>query len=92
MNLNTTVESEILKAYDAIHSLHVIHGDVRSENILIGKDGTSVWIVDFEFSEILTGADDADAQSRISEENGSVRLLLSGIEHVSESKVTTQIH
>ena len=32
---------------DAIHSLGMIHGDVRLENILIGKDG-NVWFIDFE--------------------------------------------
>ena len=60
--------------YDAIHSLDVIHGDVRAENILIHKDGKSVWMVDFELSESIS--EDIDAQSKIGEENQVVRHLL----------------
>jgi serine/threonine protein kinase len=60
--------------YDAIHSLNVIHGDVRAENILIHKDGKSVWMVDFELSE--STSEDIDAQSKIGEENQVVRHLL----------------
>jgi tRNA A-37 threonylcarbamoyl transferase component Bud32 len=60
--------------YDAIHSLNVIHGDVRAENILIHKDGKSVWIVDFELSESIN--EDIDAHSRIGEENQVVHQLL----------------
>ena len=52
------VESEILKAFDAIHSLNVIHGDVRAENILVAEDGNTAWIVDFEFAEIIKDGDD----------------------------------
>ena len=37
---------------DAIHSLGVVHNDISAANILIGEDGKSVWIVDFEFARI----------------------------------------
>ena len=68
-----TIETEILNAYDAIHSLSVIHGDVRAENILVGKDAKSVWLIDFEDAEIL----EKDGEFRISQENESVGYLLS---------------
>jgi serine/threonine protein kinase len=82
-NLTEAIESEIFKAYDDIHSLHVIHVDVRAENILVGKDGKSVWIVDFEFSEILTGDTDEDIQLKISQENEAISYLLSTIRQLS---------
>jgi tRNA A-37 threonylcarbamoyl transferase component Bud32 len=69
--------------YDAIHSLDVIHGDVRAENILIHKDGKTVWIVDFEFSESIS--EDIDMDSKIGEENQVVRHLLLKIKQKSES-------
>jgi serine/threonine protein kinase len=72
-------ESEILKAVDAIHSLGVIHGDIRSDNILVGKDGSSAWIVDFEFAEIMEGLDDKDA--KITQEIGDVKELLRKIKN-----------
>lgn len=62
----------------------MIHGDVRAENILIGKDGKSVWIVDFEFSEILTGDTNTGSESKICRENRAVSYILSEIKHVSE--------
>jgi tRNA A-37 threonylcarbamoyl transferase component Bud32 len=61
----------------------VIHGDVRAENILIHKDGKSVWIVDFEFSESIS--EDIDVDSKIGEENQVVHHLLSKIKLKSES-------
>lgn len=36
-----------MKAFDAIHELDVIHGDVREQNILVTDDG-SVFIIDFD--------------------------------------------
>jgi serine/threonine protein kinase len=50
--LTPHVEDEILKAMDAIHSLGVIHNDIRAANILIGEDRKSVWMVDFESARI----------------------------------------
>jgi serine/threonine protein kinase len=74
-NLTAKVEIEILKAFDAIHSLGVIHGDIRGDNILVGKDGNSTWIVDFEFAEIIPeGFDEKDA--KITQETGAVEELL----------------
>ena len=58
---------------------------MRAENILLGKDGKSVWIVDFEFSEILTEDAKAEIQSKISRENEAISYLLSTIKNVSEA-------
>ena|SRR5579871_6240528 len=79
------VASEIFKAYNAIHSLEVIHGDVRAENILIGRDGKSVWLIDFEFSDILSGDSNVDVQSKISQENEAVSYLLSKFKDASDA-------
>jgi serine/threonine protein kinase len=58
-NLTARAESLILNAFAAIHSLGVIHGDVRSENILVSENGDAVWIIDFEFAEIVKEGDEA---------------------------------
>jgi RIO-like serine/threonine protein kinase len=95
LNLTANVKGQVIKAFDAIHSFNVIHGDVRAENILVGRDD-KVWIVDFEFSEIVNGdsGNDEDAEKyaeygidylernaeyRIAGENKAVRYLLSTI-------------
>jgi RIO-like serine/threonine protein kinase len=56
-NLSDKVESNIYIAYDAIHRLGVIHGDVRKENVLILED-ESVRIVDFENSSVVAENDE----------------------------------
>jgi serine/threonine protein kinase len=73
--LTSKVERKIFDAFDAIHSLDVVHGDVRPENILVSDDGNAVWIVDFEFSEIVDG--DEGKESKFSCENRAVKELLS---------------
>ena len=71
-----------------IHSLQVIYGDVRAENILIGKDNKSVWIVDFEFSEILTEATDLNTQSRIFKRTKVLRIYYQKL-NVSPRQIIT---
>ena len=72
--MTAKAESEILKAFDLIHSLDVVHGDIRAENILIADDGCKVWIVDFEFAEIIERDDGRELQ--ISLENQAVKEVL----------------
>jgi len=43
------VVKNITAAFNAIHELGVIHGDVRRQNIMVRAD-ESVVIIDFEFS------------------------------------------
>jgi serine/threonine protein kinase len=75
LNLTVKTECEILQAFDTIHSQGVVHGDIRCDNILVDDDGKSVWIVDFEFAEILAeGSDEMDA--RITQETEDVKQLL----------------
>ena len=59
----------------------MIHGDVRAENILVGKDAKSVWLVDFEDAEILDKDVELGTDSRISQENKSVSYLVSTLRH-----------
>lgn len=51
-NLTPKREKTILKAFDAVHALGILHGDARLENILISNKGDleDVWLIDFEFS------------------------------------------
>lgn len=74
-NLTDEIESGILKAFDAIHSHGVVHGDVRCDNILVDEDGKSVWIIDFEFAKVVEeGSDKKDG--RITQEIEEVKELL----------------
>jgi len=52
-NLTATAENNIIKGFESIHALGVIHGDIRAENILVSKGGNAAWIVDFEFSALV---------------------------------------
>ena len=74
-NLTPKTEEKILRAFDEIHYLGVLHGDVRPENILVGRDG-GVWIIDFEFSQIFK---DLSKGNLLSREQKDVELLLSSI-------------
>ena len=56
----------------------MIHGDVRADNILAAGDGNSVWIIDFEYAEIVEERD-SSKKSKISEETQAVRELLKEI-------------
>ena len=68
------MEKEILAAFNMIHNLNVIHGDVRTANILIAEKGNKVWIIDFDYGEIIE--DRGDRESLISAEMEAVREML----------------
>ena len=68
------IESNILKAYDQIHSLGVFHGDVRGANILVRRD-ESVVIIDFERSILNANT------NLIDEEEEEVQLLLAAAKY-----------
>jgi len=72
-NINAKVEAAVLEAFNAIHSLGVIHGDVRNENILVAEGGSRVWIIDFERSSILD--DSFDKATSIQSEVDAVKYL-----------------
>jgi serine/threonine protein kinase len=74
LNLTGKIERKILMAFDAIHSHGVVHGDIRSANILVDQDGKSVWVIDFEFAEVLT--DGSDKEVRILQENEEIQRVL----------------
>ena len=50
---------------------------MRAENILVGKDAKPLWLIDFEDPKILDKDVELGAESRISQENKSVRYLVS---------------
>jgi len=68
------VEKEILAAFEKIHNLNVIHGDVRMANILIAENGNKVWIIDFDYGEIIE--DQREREYLISAEMEAVREML----------------
>jgi serine/threonine protein kinase len=72
------VENQVLAAFEAIHALNVIHGDVRPANILVAEEGNKVWIIDFEDGEILADGDD-EIRSDISNEIEAVNEMLRDI-------------
>jgi RIO-like serine/threonine protein kinase len=71
--MSPKVENKIVSAFDAIHGLQVVHGDIRSANILIGKDD-KVWVIDFEFGHTVTEGDAGD--EALSNERTAVQGLL----------------
>jgi RIO-like serine/threonine protein kinase len=72
------VEKEVLAAFEEIHALNVIHGDVRSANILVAEGGNKVWVIDFEDGQIL-GDGDEKRESEISNEMEAVCEMLQDI-------------
>ena len=74
-NLNATVEKDVLTAFEEIHQLNVVHGDVRPANILVAEDGNKVWIIDFEDGQIVADGD-KERESKISNEIEAVREML----------------
>jgi RIO-like serine/threonine protein kinase len=75
-NLTPKTEEKILSAFDEIHNLGILHGDVRPENILVGVDG-GVWVIDFEFSRSFTGV--LDTSNLLFRERQHVELMLTEI-------------
>ena len=76
------VEREILKAFTAIHSLNVVHGDIRTDNILIADGGTAAFVIDFEYAEIIDEWSDAK-NLKISQETQFIKELLDGLKRSS---------
>lgn len=60
-----------MQAFEAIHGLHVVHSDIRADNVLVADDGR-VWVVDFEFARII----DNEHTSEFSAEMGNVKEML----------------
>ena len=58
-------------AFEAIHSLNVLHGDIRAENILVSSDGMRVYVIDFEWGTIV----DKDDPCIMGEKNELIDLL-----------------
>ena len=56
--LTADIERKVRDAFDIIHSLGVIHGDIRPDNILVGDD-ERIWIIDFESSLLLDSVQSA---------------------------------
>lgn len=75
-NLTLKREKLILRAFDAVHALEVLHCDVKLPNILIGKND-QVWIIDFEFS--LNVEKNAKREDRFAEEREHVVQLLTDV-------------
>jgi len=68
------VEKEIFAAFEMIHSLNVIHSDVRTANIMIAENRNKVWIIDFDYGEIIE--DQRDRECLISAEMEAIWKML----------------
>ena len=77
------MEKEVLAAFEEIHALNVIHGDVRPANILVSENENKVWIVDFEDGHILADRDEG-RESEIANEMEAVREMLRDIKTGSD--------
>ena len=69
------MEKEVLIAFDTIHRLNVVHGDVWLANILVAEDGNKVWIIDFEDGQIIADGDE-EMESKVADEMEAVRKML----------------
>jgi RIO-like serine/threonine protein kinase len=76
--LNSSVEKQVLAAFEEIHNLNVLHGDVRPANILVAEDGNKVWIIDFEDGEIIADGDE-EREYKVSNEMEAIREMLRDI-------------
>jgi tRNA A-37 threonylcarbamoyl transferase component Bud32 len=74
-NLTLKTAEKILKAFDEIHKLGVLHGDIRQENII--DDDDTVWIIDFELSRIFT--EPSDGAQLLSREQAAAEQMLTSI-------------
>jgi serine/threonine protein kinase len=73
------MEQKILQAFGRIHSLGILHGDIRPDNILVGAEG-DVWIIDFEFARIATELPNANAL--FAKEHGLIGQMLTEVRHL----------
>ena len=69
------VTDKVESAFEELHRLHIVHGDVRAANILIAVD-KSVWLIDFEFAQVVSGS---SAMEIIEGETIEVKRLLAKI-------------
>jgi serine/threonine protein kinase len=78
--LTIKAENKIIKGFEAIHALGVVHGDIRADNILVGEGGNAVWIVDFEFSALVGEGHDVKP-SKTAQEMAEVKRILKDIKN-----------
>jgi len=72
------MEKQVLATFKEIHTLNVVHGNVRPANILVAEDGNKVWIIDFEDGQIIADGDE-ERESKVSDEMEAVREMLRDI-------------
>jgi RIO-like serine/threonine protein kinase len=88
------VEVEIMKAFDAIHELGVIHNDVREQNILVTDDGESVFIIDFDHSVTISELTEPQgncipttSERSIALERREIKILLHRLKNPEKSDI-----
>jgi serine/threonine protein kinase len=72
--MNDGVKRKVVAAYKMLHEHGVLHGDIRSENVLVLRDG-SVRIIDFDNASILP---EKDIKLTLREDD-EVRVMLNGL-------------
>ena len=70
------------KAYQEIHKLKVLHGDVRAANILVSSN-QSVYIIDFESARL-------DSESGLADEASEVEKLFAKIRKEQEQGLVSK--
>ena len=82
-NLDDEVSKNVKAAFAGIHSLGVIHGDIRKQNIMVKQD-KSVVIIDFENSVHYEGL----KAEMIKEENDEIDRVLRQVRREGSGVIT----
>jgi serine/threonine protein kinase len=73
------VEDKVRKAFQELHRLKVLHGDIRASNILVSSN-ESVYIIDFESAR-------CDAELSLDDEMREVEKLFGKIRKEREQEL-----
>jgi tRNA A-37 threonylcarbamoyl transferase component Bud32 len=73
--LTPDVANKIEKAFQELHKLGVLHGDIRAANIIVAAGG-SIYIVDYELARVVSDVSDVSGSTMFESEELEVKQLL----------------